>query len=133
MHLEVGGHVGLDLIEELAELARAVLRVAAADHRAGGDVKRSEQRRGAVARIVVGSPLPLPGPHRQHGLRAVQRLDLRLLINAQHQRAVGRAQVEADDVAHFPTNSGSVESLKVSLRCGCSPKARQMRWMVDGA
>ena len=27
----------------------------------------------------------------------------------------------------FSTNSGSVESLKVSCRCGCSPKARQMR------
>src|SRR6516165_2615842 len=25
------------------------------------------------------------------------------------------------------TNSGSVDSLKVSTRCGCSPKARQMR------
>ena len=33
----------------------------------------------------------------------------------------------------FSTNSGSVESLKVSTRCGCSPKARQMRWMVEGA
>src|ERR687883_447164 len=27
----------------------------------------------------------------------------------------------------FSTNAGSVESLKVSLRCGCSPKARQTR------
>ena len=31
----------------------------------------------------------------------------------------------------FSTNSGSAESLKVSTRCGCSPKARQMRWMTD--
>ena len=27
----------------------------------------------------------------------------------------------------FSTNAGSVESLKVSLRCGCRPKARQTR------
>ena len=33
----------------------------------------------------------------------------------------------------FSTNSGSVDSLKVSTRCGCSPKARQMRCTVDGA
>src|ERR1700722_4057077 len=33
----------------------------------------------------------------------------------------------------FSTNSGSVDSLKVSGRCGCNPKARQLRWMVDGA
>jgi hypothetical protein len=31
----------------------------------------------------------------------------------------------------FSTNSGSVESLKVSARCGCRPKARQMRWTLD--
>jgi hypothetical protein len=33
----------------------------------------------------------------------------------------------------FSTNSGSVESLKVSLRCGCSENAFQMRWTVEGA
>ena len=31
----------------------------------------------------------------------------------------------------FSTNSGSEESVKVSLRCGCRPKARQMRWTVE--
>ena len=33
----------------------------------------------------------------------------------------------------FSTNSRSEESLNVSLRCGCRPKARQMRWLVEGA
>ena len=33
----------------------------------------------------------------------------------------------------FSTNSVSVDSLKVSVRCGCRPRARQMRWIVDGA
>src|SRR5215218_10317414 len=32
----------------------------------------------------------------------------------------------------FSTNNGSEESLKVSTRCGCSPKARQMRCTVEG-
>lgn len=31
----------------------------------------------------------------------------------------------------FSMNSGSVESLKVSLRCGCSENARQMRCTVE--
>src|SRR5215467_8374689 len=31
----------------------------------------------------------------------------------------------------FSTNSGSVDSLKVSLKCGFRPKSRQMRPMVD--
>jgi uncharacterized membrane protein len=29
------------------------------------------------------------------------------------------------------TNSGSVESLKVSARCGCRPKARQIRCTLE--
>ena len=37
----------------------------------------------------------------------------------------------------FSTNSGSVESLNVSLRCGCRPNARQMRttvvWLIPTA
>ena len=31
----------------------------------------------------------------------------------------------------FSTNRGSVESLNVSVRCGCSEKARQIRCTVD--
>src|SRR6266702_4329379 len=30
-------------------------------------------------------------------------------------------------------NRGSVERLKLSVRCGCRQKAFQMRWMVEGA
>src|SRR5687768_14100213 len=33
----------------------------------------------------------------------------------------------------FSTNSGSAESLKISARCGCRPRAFQMRWMDEGA
>jgi hypothetical protein len=33
----------------------------------------------------------------------------------------------------FSTNSGSAESLKLSVRCDCRQKAFQMRWIVDGA
>lgn len=43
MNVEIGGHVGLDLVEELAELAGAVLRVAAAEDSAGGDVEGGKQ------------------------------------------------------------------------------------------
>jgi hypothetical protein len=99
MHVEVGWHAGLDLIQELPELAGAVLRIAAADHRAGGDVEGGEQRSGAVALVVMGAPLDLAGAHRQQRLAAIQCLDLRLLVHAQHQRAVGRCHVEPDDVA----------------------------------
>src|SRR5580692_8283689 len=33
----------------------------------------------------------------------------------------------------FSTKSGSAESLKVSVRCDCKPKAFQAPWIVEGA
>ena len=46
VHIEIARHVGLDLVEELAELPRPVSREALADHSAGGDVEGGEERGG---------------------------------------------------------------------------------------
>ena len=136
---EVGRHAGVDGIEEAAELLRPMAWEAAPDHVAGGDIERGEQRGRAVAPIVVRAPLGLAGPQRQEWLRAVERLDLGLLVHAQHDRPIGRLKLARSSgydpgmSRTFSTNSGSVESLNVSCRCGCSPNACQMRWMVEGA
>jgi len=52
-------------------------------------------------------------------------LDLSLLVHAEHEGRLGWIEVEADDVATLSMNSGSLESLKVSVRWGCSSKACQ--------
>jgi hypothetical protein len=49
----------------------------------------------------MAAPLGLPRTHRQQRLGAVERLDLRLFIDAQHQSAVGRVEIEPNDVAHL--------------------------------
>ena len=100
---------------------------ALADDLAGGDVEGGEQRRGAVALVVVRHGAGAALLQRQPGLRAVERLDLALLVDAQHQRLVRRVEVEADDVLTFSTNCWSFDSLKVFTRCGLSPCAFQMR------
>lgn len=43
----------------------------------------------------------------------------------------GRSEIEANRVAHLRTRSGSAESLIVFRRCGCRPKARQLRCTVE--
>ena len=48
--------------------------------------------------IIVGPPLGLAGSQR---LRRIERLDLTLFIDAQHDSAVGRVEIETDDVAHL--------------------------------
>ena len=55
MDVEIGRHVTLDLVEELAELDGAVTREALADDVAGGDVEGREQRSDAVALVVVSA------------------------------------------------------------------------------
>jgi hypothetical protein len=97
-----------------------VLRVAAPDDGAGGDVESREQRGVAVPRVVVGAALSLARAHRQQRLGAIQRLDLRRLVQPKHQRALGRAHASPDDVAHLPDEQrggGELEGL-ASMRLG---------------
>ena len=70
----------------------------------------------------------MPG-HRQDRLCTVERLDLALLVDAEHQRAVRRREMQALSRT-LSTKCGSLESLNVSERCGCKPKAPQMRQIV---
>ena len=54
-----------------------------------------------MTNIGVGPALRHARHHRQDRLLAVERLDLALLVDAEHQRPVGRRQVEPDDVANL--------------------------------
>ena len=54
-----------------------------------------------MALVVVGDALDIAEAHRQHRLGALQRLALALLVHADHQRVVRRAQVQADHVAQL--------------------------------
>ena len=71
----------------------------AADDRAVEHVERGEQRRGAVALVVVGHGAGATLLHRQAGLGAVERLDLALLVDREDDGVGGRIDIEADDVA----------------------------------
>ncbi len=68
--------------------------------------------------VVVRDAFELAKPERQHGLGAFERLDLRFLVDAEHDGVVRRIETEPDDVLDLSTNSGSVESLKLFERCG---------------
>src|SRR5713226_6380735 len=72
-----------------------------ADDCAGFHVECGEQRGGAIAKIVRGAALSLAGPHRQNRLHAIERLNLRLLVRAQHQRPVRRVEIEPHNIAHL--------------------------------
>jgi hypothetical protein len=54
-----------------------------------------------MASVAVRAPLDLARPHRQHGLRAIRRLNLRLLVDAEHDGMRRRMPVQPDDIAHL--------------------------------
>jgi Enoyl-CoA hydratase/isomerase len=101
MDIETARDGSLDLVEELAELGGAVAGKAFADDLARRDVERRKERGGAVARVVMAAPRRLTGAHGQHGLAAVERLNLGLLVHAQDDGVLGRGDVEADHIAHL--------------------------------
>ena len=99
VHVEVVGDLAVDGLQELLELDRAVAAVQRADHLAGRDVQRGVEAGGARALVVVGGALRGAGQHRQDRRGAIQGLDLGLLVDAEHDGALGRVEVEPDDVA----------------------------------
>jgi hypothetical protein len=75
---------GGDLLEKGQELLVAVALGAGVGDLAGGHLKRGKQGRGAVPEVVEGLPLRGPGPGRQRRRGPLQRLNLGLLIHAEH-------------------------------------------------
>ena len=104
---------------------------ALADDLAGGDIERREQGRRSMALVIVGQGSGAPFLHRQTRLRAVERLDLALLVERKHQRLVRRVEVKPDDILDLLAEPRSFESLNRSVRCGFSPCAAQMRCTLE--
>ena len=101
MDVEIGRHVALDLVKELAELLCAMAWHAFADNGSRLYVERGKQRGGSVPLIVVGVPLGLAGPHRQQRLGSIERLDLALFIDAEHHGAFGRREIQANNITYL--------------------------------
>jgi hypothetical protein len=97
----------------------------------GGDLQRGKQRGGAVPHIVVRALLGPVEPDRADRLGAFESLNLVRLIHAQHDRGLGRMQVEADDIVDLGRQLRVVENSKVSARQGRTRYSRQMRATVS--
>ena len=80
----------VDRGQKLLELDRAMAAVQGADDLAAGHVQGVIEAGGPVALVVVRGALEDPGQHRQDRRGAVERLDLGLLIDAEHDGALGR-------------------------------------------
>ena len=86
----------------------------AADHGAVEHVQRGKQRGGAVALVIVGHGAEPALLQRQAGLGAVERLDLALLVERQHDRVGGRVDIEPDHVPELLDEPGVVRELELA-------------------
>ena len=91
-----------------------------------GYVERGEQRRRAVTYVVVGDAFDIAEAHRQHGLGALERLALTLLVDAQHQRMIGRVEVQPDDVADLLDEERIVRQLEALRAVRLQSEQRQV-------
>jgi hypothetical protein len=97
--LQPRGNLGVEMPKECEKLLVPVPALALREDVAPVHIERREERGGAVAEVVVRDALDVAEPHRQQWGRALQRLDLALLINGQHEGVVRGIQVEPDDIA----------------------------------
>jgi hypothetical protein len=93
------GRFAINLSQELQPLGVPIL--ALTDDLAVQIVQRGKQRGRAVALVVVRHRLGATLLQRQARLRAIQRLDLALLVAAQHDGVLWRGHVQVDDVFEF--------------------------------
>ena len=86
--------------------------LAEADDPARRRVHGREERRGAVAFVVVGHGLSPATLQRKTRLRAIEGLHLAFLVNTEHDRVFRWAQVKADDCLEFLGKQGVVADLE---------------------
>jgi hypothetical protein len=119
VYVKVPGHRLVDQVEEAPKLLGTMPGRHLRDHLAGGDIERRVEVGGAVTHVVVGLSRGYPRHQRQHRRRTIERLNLRLLVDAQHDRGLGRIEIQPDDVADLvdePRVRGELERLDVTVK-----------------
>ena len=97
--LQIGGNVGVDVLEKAQELLVAVARLALGEDWASGDIQCGEEGGGAGMEVSGRDALDVAGPEGLPGRGSLQRRGRALLVHAEDHRVDGRIQVESDEVA----------------------------------
>src|SRR5882757_8539569 len=121
-------HLRLNGVQEADELLETMALHTLANDLAFEDIESSEQRRGAMALVVVGHRAGSAFLHRQAGLGAVQRLDLRFFIDREDDGMGGRIDIKPDNVAQLVDEPRVVGKLELMDPVRLETSVRQMRW-----
>ena len=117
MHVQLRRDVGFDRAQELQELSAAMAPVQLADDFSGGDIQGGEQRRSAMAFVIVRTALGYAGGQRQNWLSPVQCLNL-----APAQEILSGRGSAGDDRQKLHEKDDSPELPTIDILTGVSPK-----------
>ena len=107
-------HPGIDDVEEADELLMTMTLHALAEDLARKDVERRKQGGDTMPLIIVGHGTDASLLHRQSWLGTIQRLNLALFIDCQHDGMVGRIDVQTNDVLELGGKLRIVGQLKLA-------------------
>src|ERR1700688_4322226 len=98
MNLLASGLVGHDVSQEGHKLGRGVTRGGLAEYFAGLGIEGGVQRERTVPDIFEPMTLSAPRRQRQHGVFAIERLNRRLLVDAEYGRMLRWIEIQPDHV-----------------------------------
>ena len=93
--------IRFDRVQKANELLMPVALHAAPDDLAIENIKRCEEGRGAATLVIMGHRAGAAFLHRQSRLGAVESLDLRFLVDREHDRMRRGIDIKADDIDEF--------------------------------
>ena len=118
---------GYDFFEKGEELAAGVTGGGFAVYATGGGIQRRIQGQGSMPVVLEAVTLGASGGKRQDRVEAIQGLNSRLLVNAEHGGMLRWTQIESDDVGRLGFElrivAGHVAFQSVRLQSRLSPDA----------
>ena len=101
MNLEFRRNALVQAAKKRQKLLMPMPGLALSENSTGGDIQCGKKSSGPVADVIVGNAFDIAEPHRQDRLSTVQSLDLTLFVHTEHQRVIGRIEVESRYIAHL--------------------------------
>src|SRR5947208_8959351 len=98
---KTAGKTGVDVVQKPQELLVTMPPVTVADGDSARHIQGRKQRCHTMTFVIMRLPGRHTGRQRKNRLRTVQRLDLTLLIHAQHDRMIRRIHIQPHDVPHL--------------------------------
>jgi hypothetical protein len=88
----------------------------------GSDVEGGKEGGSAMVNVVMGDTFHVAQSHRQDWLRAIERLNLGLLIDREYDGVIRRIQVKTHDIAYLFHEEGIAGQLEVLRAVGLDGK-----------